>query len=240
MNSRRRIVTALIEHGGSDQTLFKPGIAFLKLAILDVASARSVLNVSMNSTTRNQQVRIGLWKKSWTHVLRWLHSFINHPVHERDRFSPAMLKPLPLSDATRQLRSGMSAAACLLLCRFSAAGNDEGLDTLWRPAAEKRQGTKSRDVGQWRCRGRYGDLATKWGIWSLGSIDCGDRFSAKRRCMRRCERALCAWRDKICRATAGESSAPMRAWALPAGSLQECRALLQWWIGGDGIMRCRS
>ena len=32
-------------------------------------------------------------------------------------------------------------------CRFSAAGNDEPLHALWRPAAEKRKGTKSREVG---------------------------------------------------------------------------------------------
>jgi hypothetical protein len=50
------------------------------------------------------------------------------------------------------------------VCRFSAAGNDDALHALLRPAAEKRQGTKSRDVGQRRCRGRYGDLATKLGI----------------------------------------------------------------------------
>jgi hypothetical protein len=36
---------------------------------------------------------------------------------------------------------------CLLLCRFSAAGNNETLPALKRPAAEKRQGTKSREVG---------------------------------------------------------------------------------------------
>jgi hypothetical protein len=48
----------------------------------------------------------------------------------------------------------------LLLCRFSAAGNDEPLQALWRPAAEKRQGTKSRAMVQRRCRRRYGDLAT--------------------------------------------------------------------------------
>jgi hypothetical protein len=44
--------------------------------------------------------------------------------------------------------------------------------------------------------------------------------------MRRCERAICAWRDKIGRATASESSGPLRALALPAESQQECRALL--------------
>jgi hypothetical protein len=33
------------------------------------------------------------------------------------------------------------------LCRFSAAGNDETIRVLGRPAAEKRQGRKSRWVG---------------------------------------------------------------------------------------------
>gem|GEM_PF-4974660 len=34
-----------------------------------------------------------------------------------------------------------------VLCRFSAAGNDETIRVLGRPAAEKRQGRKSRWVG---------------------------------------------------------------------------------------------
>jgi hypothetical protein len=33
------------------------------------------------------------------------------------------------------------------MCRFSVAGNDKVLDALERPASEKRQGTKSREVG---------------------------------------------------------------------------------------------
>jgi hypothetical protein len=45
------------------------------------------------------------------------------------------------------------------MCRFSDAGNDETLHALMRPAFEKRQGTKSRSVVHWWCRGRYGDLA---------------------------------------------------------------------------------
>jgi len=53
---------------------------------------------------------------------------------------------------------------CPVLCRFSAAGNDEPLHALWRPAAEKRQGTKSRAMVQRRCRRRYGDLATGYGL----------------------------------------------------------------------------
>ena len=31
--------------------------------------------------------------------------------------------------------------------------------TLWRPASEKCQGTKSRRERVWRCRGHYGDFA---------------------------------------------------------------------------------
>jgi hypothetical protein len=43
------------------------------------------------------------------------------------------------------------------MCRFLDAGDDEPLNPLIRPASEKRQGTKSRSVGQRRCRRRYGD-----------------------------------------------------------------------------------
>jgi hypothetical protein len=45
------------------------------------------------------------------------------------------------------------------MCRFSDAGNGATIDGLDRPASEKRQGRKSRDVRQRQCRGRYGDLA---------------------------------------------------------------------------------
>ena len=48
---------------------------------------------------------------------------------------------------------------CRLLCRFSDAGIGERATGLMRPASEKRQGTKSREVGQRRRSGRYGDLA---------------------------------------------------------------------------------
>jgi hypothetical protein len=46
---------------------------------------------------------------------------------------------------------------CPLLCRFSNAGYDDAIHGLMRPAFEKRQGTKSREVREKRCRGRYGD-----------------------------------------------------------------------------------
>jgi hypothetical protein len=36
--------------------------------------------------------------------------------------------------------------------------DDEAIHALMRPATEKRQGTKSREVGQRRCSGCYGDL----------------------------------------------------------------------------------
>jgi hypothetical protein len=57
--------------------------------------------------------------------------------------------------------------------------NDEPLHALWRPAAEKRQGTKSRAMVQRRCRRRYGDLATGYGLRRLERSACDDRLSAK-------------------------------------------------------------
>ena len=44
------------------------------------------------------------------------------------------------------------------VCRFSNAGYEDAIHGLMWPAFEKRQGTKSREVREKRCRGRYGDL----------------------------------------------------------------------------------
>ena len=45
-----------------------------------------------------------------------------------------------------------------LVCRFLGRLDDEAIPALRRQASEKRQGTKSREVGQnWRSR-LYGDL----------------------------------------------------------------------------------
>jgi len=38
--------------------------------------------------------------------------------------------------------------------------HDEAIHELWRPASEKRQGTKSREVGHRRCRGRCSAAGT--------------------------------------------------------------------------------
>jgi len=40
----------------------------------------------------------------------------------------------------------------------------ETMGALGRPASEKRQGTKSREVGHGRCRVVYGDLAARGGV----------------------------------------------------------------------------
>jgi hypothetical protein len=55
----------------------------------------------------------------------------------------------------------------------------DAIHALRRPASEKRQGRKSREVGHWRCRGCYGDLAAGFGLMRLDRIGCRDRFSAK-------------------------------------------------------------
>jgi hypothetical protein len=55
----------------------------------------------------------------------------------------------------------------------------DAIHALRRPASEKRQGRKSREVAHWRCRGCYGDLAAGFGLMRLDKIGCRDRFSAE-------------------------------------------------------------
>jgi len=127
-----------------------------------------------------------------------------------------------------------------LLCRFSDAGNGATIDGLDRPASEKRQGRKSRDVRQRQCSGRYGDLAAGYLAGRFErSGRCG-RVGSKNRSACAGVRADCGLRDRIGGGVAGRSGWPGQAGALPAGSRPEWRVSVRWWIGGDGIMRCRS
>ena len=50
-------------------------------------------------------------------------------------------------------------AALLCIVQVFGCRHDDAIHALRRPASEKRQGTKSREVGHRRCRGRYGELA---------------------------------------------------------------------------------
>src|SRR6267154_5086072 len=70
-------------------------------------------------------------------------------------------------------RPTMSASVKVFGCR-----HDDAIHALLRPASEKRQGTKSREVGHWRCRGRYGDLIAAPG-WRVDATPrgCGRRIS---------------------------------------------------------------
>jgi hypothetical protein len=55
--------------------------------------------------------------------------------------------------------------------------DDDTLDGLRRPAAEKRQGTKSRWVVRGGCRGRYGDFAAGFGVVGLERFGRRTRLS---------------------------------------------------------------
>src|ERR1700716_3330327 len=116
--------------------------------------------------------------------------------------------------------------------------DDEAIHAHLRPASEKRQGRKSREVGSGGAAGAMGILprARAREGWS-GAVAANG--SAKHGRVRRCERAICAWRDKIGRAIGGESRTLMRAWALSAKSRPELRLSLRSLIGGDGLMMCR-
>ena len=148
--------------------------------------------------------------------------------------------------AARPRRRGdrISAVCCdcsrLLVVQVFGRRNDA---PSTRCGGRRPKSAKARNRGQCGTDGAAGAMGISPrspGVWSLGSSVCCDRFCAKPRLMHRCGRAICVQHDRISWATASESSAPMRACALPAESQQECRALPQWWIAGDDIMMCRS
>jgi hypothetical protein len=83
----------------------------------------------------------------------------------------------------RKESAGLRSAKCRLLCGFLGRRHDVALRALMRPASEKRQGTKSRQVGQKRRGGRYGDLmlAPIWNCTrnaSTNSPSCLQRVSS--------------------------------------------------------------
>src|SRR5437667_9785237 len=110
---------------------------------------------------------------------------------------------------------------CPSLCRFSDTGNDETLHARWRPASEKRQGTKSRWVERGGCRRRYGDFAAGFALLRLEGCGRRARFSSKdagARGWKRVDRTLA---DPIEGGVAVQSRELMRVRSLPAVSQQE-------------------
>jgi hypothetical protein len=82
-------------------------------------------------------------------------------------------------------------------------------------------------------------------VFTLSAVDrilegvcngCRDRLAAKHGRIRRCKRAIWAWRDGIGGRSVGESEVVMRAWALPTESGQEKRASGRASIADDVIM----
>ena len=130
--------------------------------------------------------------------------------------------------------------SCLLLCRFSDAGNC-GINPHARaPASEKRQGRKSRSVVQRRCGVRYGDLAAGLGLKRLGRSGCRGGLAANPGWAHWGERAVGTFHDGICGADTGQSRGRKRVWSRPAASQRGWQGWQLSLIGGDGIMRCRS
>ena len=95
----------------------------------------------------------------------------------------------------------------------------ETIHALWRPASEKRQGTKSRWVGHWWCGVRYGDLAAasvRRGFDAMRSAAVG--FDAET-CVRvELNERTGRLRDGIGGGDAGQSGGPTQAGALPGES----------------------
>src|SRR5206468_9993981 len=95
------------------------------------------------------------------------------------------------------------------------------IHALLRPAAEKRQGTKSQSVADRGCRGRYGDFVASLALLRLERWGRCDRVTLMDGGTRRCGRVDRTLDDRIDGVTAGRSGGPMRASELPAASQQE-------------------
>jgi hypothetical protein len=117
--------------------------------------------------------------------------------------------------------------------------NCETIPALLQPAIEKRQGTKSRWVGQRLCSGLYGDLATASDWARLHGRSRPTVVAWKHGLERRAERAERALRNPLWRPTGEQIWSPAKAGALPAESRPEWRWSMRW-IGGEDIMRYRS
>jgi hypothetical protein len=118
--------------------------------------------------------------------------------------------------------------------------NVEPIHALGRPASEKRQGTKSRWVGHWRCRGLYGELSGASGSKRMTRSGRTHGFGPRRGCPCGAERADRGFVDRNGAGDAGQSDGPTQAGAMPVEIRREWLVSLRWRIGGDGIMRCRS
>jgi hypothetical protein len=114
--------------------------------------------------------------------------------------------------------------------------NVEPIHALVGPASEKRQGTKSRWVGHWRCRGLYGELSGASSSKRMTRSGRAHGFGPRRRCRCGAERADRRFLDQNGAAVAGQSDGSTQAGALPVESRREWRVLLRWRIVSDGII----
>jgi hypothetical protein len=102
--------------------------------------------------------------------------------------------------------------------------NAQPFHALRRPASEKRQGTKSRWVGHWRCRVLYGELSAASGSKRMRRSGRAHGFDPRRGCPCRADRADRGGVDQNGAGDAGQSDAPMRACAMPVEIRRE-------WLG---------
>ena len=118
--------------------------------------------------------------------------------------------------------------------------NVEPIHALVGPASEKRQGTKSRWVGHWRCRGLYGELSGASSSKRMTRSGRAHGFGPRRRCRCGAERADRGFVEQNGAGDAGPSDGPTQAGAMPVEIRREWLVSLRFRIGGAGIMRCRS
>ena len=172
-----------------------------------------------------------------------MHRLAAAEKHDAPAFSTsdAVIWGLPPES---KLLIARSAACCLALMsalvQVFGRRNVEPIHALVRPASEKRQGTKSRWAGHWRCRGLYGELSGASGSKRMTRSGRAHGFGPRRRCRCGAERADRGVVDQNGAGDAGPSDGPTQAGAMPVEIRREWLVSLRFRIGGAGIMRCRS
>jgi hypothetical protein len=113
---------------------------------------------------------------------------------------------------TRRLSSGSAMTA---RAQVFGRRNVEPIHAFGRPASEKRQGTKSRWVGHWRCRGLHGELSGGAGLKEDDAKRSSPGFDPRRGGPGGAERADRGFVDQNGAGEAGQSDGPTQARAMP-------------------------
>jgi hypothetical protein len=150
----------------------------------DVDAKRSRPSIGKPANVpREERTRVFVWDRSADHIRARSHNgCIQRPdtwLHPNDSRKRQNLFPCT------------AGAGAVHTCAGFRPPARRPFHTHLRPAAEKRQGTKSREMGERRCRGHYGDLEVRLSRMMPGRDEGCGRFARSRGSEDRAARPRC-------------------------------------------------